>query len=47
MNFDQMVGQFIFDSGVELVGFVMFKLGDGIEKVEDNFVDEVVLMIKV
>ena len=46
MNPDQTVGQFIADSGAELAGFVMFKLGDGIEKAEDNFADEVASMTK-
>ncbi len=46
MNPDQTVAQFIADSGAELAGFIMFKLGDGIEKEEDNFADEVASMTK-
>ena len=46
MNPDQTVGQFIADSGAELAGFVMFKLGEGIEKAEDNFAEEVASMTK-
>jgi len=46
MNPDQTVAQFIADSGAELAGFIMFKLGDGIEKAEDNFADEVASMTK-
>ena len=46
MNPDQTVAQFLTDSGAELAGFVMFKLGDGIEKAEDNFADEVASMTK-
>lgn len=46
MNPDQTVAQFISESGGELVGFIMFKLGEGIEKAEDNFADEVASMTK-
>ena len=46
MNPDQTVGQFIADSGAELAGFVMFKLGEGVEKAEDNFAEEVASMTK-
>ncbi len=41
MNPDQTVAQFIADSGAELAGFIMFKLGEGIEKAEDDFAAEV------
>ncbi|MEM7494331.1 MAG: translation elongation factor Ts [Pseudomonadota bacterium] len=44
MNPDQTVGAFIKDAGAELVGFKMFKLGDGIEKAEDDFAAEVASM---
>ena len=46
MNPDQTVGAFIKDAGAELVGFKMFKLGDGIEKAEDDFAAEVASMTK-
>jgi len=46
MNPDQTVAQFLTDSGAELVGFVMFKLGEGIEKAEDDFAAEVASMTK-
>ncbi len=46
MNPDQTVAQFLADSGAELAGFIMFKLGEGIEKAEDNFADEVASMTK-
>ena len=46
MNPDQTVAKFIEESGAELAGFVMFKLGDGIEKAEDNFAEEVASMTK-
>ena len=46
MNPDQTVAQFLADNGAELAGFVMFKLGEGIEKAEDNFADEVASMTK-
>ncbi|MEO1642133.1 MAG: translation elongation factor Ts [Pseudomonadota bacterium] len=44
MNPDQTVGAFIKEAGAELVGFKMFKLGDGIEKAEDDFAAEVASM---
>jgi elongation factor Ts len=46
MNPDQTVAQFLKDAGAELVGFTMFKLGDGIEKAEDDFAAEVASMTK-
>lgn len=46
MNPDQTVAQFLKDAGAELVGFTMFKLGDGIEKTEDDFAAEVASMTK-
>ena len=46
MNPDQTVAQFLTDSGAELVGFTMFKLGEGIEKAEDDFAAEVASMTK-
>ncbi len=44
MNPDQTVGQFLADSNAELAGFKLFKLGDGIEKEEDDFAAEVASM---
>ena len=44
MDPDKTVGKFISESGAELVGFKMFKLGDGIEKEEDDFAAEVASM---
>ena len=46
MNPDQTVGDFLKDQGASLKGFVHFKLGEGIEKEEDNFADEVASMTK-
>ncbi len=46
MNPDQTVAQFLSESGAELAGFVMFKLGDGIDKAEDDFAAEVASMTK-
>lgn len=46
MNPDQTVGAYLKDQGMTLNGFVNFKLGDGIEKAEDNFADEVASMTK-
>ena len=44
MNPDQTVSQFLSDAKAELVGFKLFKLGDGIEKEEDDFAAEVASM---
>ncbi len=44
MNPDQSVGKFLDEAGAELVGFELFKLGDGIEKEEDDFAAEVASM---
>ncbi|MEM5517469.1 translation elongation factor Ts [Henriciella sp. AS95] len=44
MNPDQTVGQFIEEQGAKLIGFVIFKLGEGVEKAEDNFAAEVASM---
>lgn len=46
MNPDQTVAKFLTESGAELVGFQMFKLGEGIEKAEDDFAAEVASMTK-
>ncbi len=46
MNPDQTVGAYLKEQGMTLNGFVNFKLGDGIEKAEDNFADEVASMTK-
>lgn len=44
MNPDQTVGKFLEEQGATLVGFVLFKLGEGVEKAEDNFAAEVASM---
>ncbi|MEM6535274.1 MAG: translation elongation factor Ts [Pseudomonadota bacterium] len=44
MNPDQTVGQFLSEANAELAGFKLFKLGDGIEKEEDDFAAEVASM---
>jgi elongation factor Ts len=46
MNPDQTVAQFLEESKAELKGFVSFTLGQGIEKADDNFADEVASMTK-
>lgn len=46
MNPDQTVGKFLQEAGAELAGFAMFKLGEGIEKAEDDFAAEVASMTK-
>lgn len=46
MNPDQTVGAFLKEQGAEITDFINFKLGDGIEKEEDNFADEVASMTK-
>ncbi|KCZ94371.1 translation elongation factor Ts [Hyphomonas johnsonii] len=46
MNPDQTVAAYLKDQGATLVGFVHFKLGEGIEKDADNFADEVASLTK-
>ncbi len=41
MNPDQKVGQYLKENGVEVVSFVRYAVGEGIEKREDNFAEEV------
>lgn len=43
---DQKVGAYLASKGVNLVNFVRFEKGEGLEKKEDNFADEVASMIK-
>lgn len=40
-NPDQKVGQYVKEAGAEIVSFIRFAVGEGIEKREDNFADEV------
>lgn len=44
MDPDQTVAKFLKAAGAELVGFKMFKLGEGIDKKEDDFAAEVASM---
>ncbi len=46
MDPDKTVGEFLKSLGAELKGFVHFKLGEGVEKEEDNFADEVAALTK-
>ncbi|MEM8616206.1 MAG: translation elongation factor Ts [Pseudomonadota bacterium] len=46
MNPDQTVAKYLAEAGAELVGFKMFKLGEGIEKEDDDFAAEVASMTK-
>lgn len=46
MDPDKTVGEFLKAQGAELKGFVHFKLGEGVEKEEDNFADEVAALTK-
>lgn len=41
LNPDQKVGQFVKEAGVEIVSFIRYAAGEGIEKREDNFAEEV------
>lgn len=41
LNPDQKVGQYLKESGAEVVRFIRFAVGEGIEKREDNFAEEV------
>ncbi len=41
LNPDQKVAQYLKENGVEVVSFVRYAVGEGIEKKEDNFAEEV------
>ena len=43
---DQKVEQYLASKGVKIVDYVRFEKGEGLEKKEDNFADEVASMIK-
>ncbi len=43
---DQKVSKYLESKGVKLINFVRFEKGEGLEKKEDNFADEVASMIK-
>ncbi len=45
-NSDVKVGAYLASKGVKLVEFIRFEKGEGIQKKEDNFADEVANMIK-
>jgi len=46
VNPDFKVGKYLESKGVKLVDYVRFEKGEGLEKKEDNFADEVASMIK-
>lgn len=43
---DQTVGKYVASKGASVKSFVRFEVGEGIEKREDNFVDEVMSQVK-
>jgi elongation factor Ts len=43
---DVSVGKLLKSAGAEVVSFVRFEVGEGIEKKEDNFVEEVMSQVK-
>ncbi|WP_042348880.1 translation elongation factor Ts [Bacillus massiliigorillae] len=45
-NPDQKVGQFVAATGGKLTSFVRFEVGEGIEKRQDNFAEEVMSQVK-
>ena len=45
-NSDQKVGDFVKSTGGTLVEFIRYEVGEGIEKREDNFADEVMSQVK-
>ena len=47
MNPDQTVEQFLKQQGTDIVNFVRFKVGDGIEKKEVDYAAEVAAAAKV
>lgn len=46
MDSDKTVGEFVKENGGSLKAFVRYEVGEGIEKQETNFVDEVNSQIK-
>lgn len=46
MELSKIVGQLLKEYNVEVIGFICFEVGEGIEKVEIDFVVEVVVMFK-
>ncbi len=42
---DITVGKLLQNAGAEVTGFVRFEVGEGIEKKEDNFVEEVMSQV--
>ena len=46
INPDQSVGEAASECGAEITGFVRFEVGDGIEKREENFMEEVAKTMK-
>ena len=45
-NSDQKVGEYVKSTGGTLVEFIRYEVGEGIEKREDNFADEVMSQVK-
>ena len=45
-NGDFKVGAYLESKGVKLINFVRFEKGEGLEKKEENFADEVASMMK-
>jgi elongation factor Ts len=45
-NPDIKVGQLVKDRNAEIISFICFEVGEGIEKKEDNFVEEVMAQVK-
>ena len=43
---DQSVGQLLKAAGATVTGFIRFEVGEGIEKKEENFAEEVMKQIK-
>jgi elongation factor Ts len=43
---DTTIGKLLKDNGAEVVSFVRYEVGEGIEKAEDNFVEEVMAQAK-
>ena len=40
------VGQLMKDKNAEVISFIRFEVGEGIEKKEDNFVEEVMAQVR-
>ena len=46
MDDSKTVGQFLKEKGIEIITFVRYQVGEGIEKRQDDFASEVMSQVK-